>query len=188
MIALRKGPFLRKMRGRGIPSVLELARRTGLHRNTINHYLAGQSVYQDGYLTLCRHMGVSAHDLVCERPGVDIPKNVAAVMDVLAARYPKLAFVLFGSRARLDPKPFSDWDVGFFSSSGVTHDEHLGILGLVDDLCEREAFAVDAVNLNLADRDFLERNAGDFVFLTGSLTEWISFKEKVCKISNSKKP
>jgi hypothetical protein len=120
VLSLNKARFLSVLRQKKIPSVLELSRRTGLHRNTINHYLSGQSVYQQGYLSLCEEMGTAPHDLVCVGHRPDLPNAVAQILDVLSLKYPKLAFVLFGSHARLTAKPFSDWDIGFFSLEKIS--------------------------------------------------------------------
>lgn len=179
MRSLNKARFLSALRQKKIPSVLELSRRTGLHRNTINHYLSGQSVYQQGYLSLCEEMGTAPHDLVCEALRPDLPNAMAQVLDALSFKYPKLALILFGSRARLMAKPFSDWDVGFFSSEKISHNQHLEMLSFIDDLCETQDFKIDLVNLNQADADFLSHNAKDFVFLTGSLLQWNHFMVKI---------
>lgn len=188
MPALSKTRFLAALRQKKIPSILELSRRTGLHRNTINHYLAGQSVYQQGYLKLCEEINTAPQDLVRVAACPDLPDALAQVFDNLSLKYPKLVFILFGSRARLTAKPLSDWDVGFFSSEKISHDQHLKMLSLVDDLCEIQDFKIDLANLNQANDDFLLQNINDFIFLTGSLLEWNHFKERLCKINNSKKP
>lgn len=188
MSSLHKARFLTALRQKKIPSILELSRRTGLHRNTINRYLAGQSVYQQGYLSLCEEMGTAPQELVCVATRPDLPDALAQVLDNLSLKYPKLAFVLFGSRARLTAKPFSDWDVGFFSSEKISHNQHLEMLSLVDDYCEAHEFKIDLVNLNQANNDFLSQNSKDFIFLTGSLFSWNRFKERLCKTNNSKKP
>lgn len=188
MRSLNKNRFLTVLRQKKIPSILELSRRTGLHRNTINHYLSGQSVYQQGYLRLCEEINTAPQDLVRVATCPDLPDALAQVLDNLSLKYPKLAFILFGSRARLMAKTFSDWDIGFFSLQKISHDQHLEMLSLVDDDCETQDFKIDLVNLNQANGDFLSHNAKDFVFLTGSLLQWNHFKNNLCQTNNSKKP
>lgn len=187
MLTLDKRRFRAALKSRGLNSVLALSRTTGLHRNTINYYLSGHSVYQQGYLRFCAVLGVSAHDLVCSRPRSEIPRDIALLLDHLTEAYPHLAFILFGSRARYVAKEFSDWDVGFFTANKISHDEHLGLLVTADKIAGDSVTAVELVNLNDADDDFLADNREDFIYLTGSLTQWGRFSERLKSLAKKMK-
>ncbi len=188
MLALDKKRFAKSMSAGKIASVLDLSRRTGLHRNTINHYLAGLSVYQQGYLTLCRELDVNPHDFVCENRRPVIPLAVSQVIDQLTHDFSQFVFVLFGSQARGTAKAFSDWDVGIYAAKGILHDDYLSLLVRADDLCEDKNILIDVVNLNQAGESFLLNNAKNFMYLAGSLVEWHHFSDKLCAINNSKNP
>ena len=102
------------------------------------------------------------------------------VIDKLHQVNPKITFVLFGSRAKGTYLPYSDWDIGFISTSTeITHQNHLDLLKLVDDLTEDFIDKIDLVNLNEADADFLNKNKNEFIFLTGQIAEFYQFLERI---------
>jgi len=178
MTTLDHKRFYKALKQNKIQSVLELARQTGLHRNTINHYLKGASLHPQGFQIICHHLGLSVDDLIQRPPQKNIlSDNVAKIVDQLHKCFPIMAFVLFGSRARGRYKKYSDWDIGFFSYQKVTHQTHLDVLKKLDDLTENITEDIELVNLNQADQDFLMANRDDFVFLTGSLVGWYAFKK-----------
>lgn len=183
MLTLDKRRLRLAMQKRGVPSVLALSRALKLHRNTINFYLSGHSVYQQSYLKFCEYLGVTAHDMVCTKLRPELPADIALLLDQLVRLYPQLVFVLFGSRARGVAKQFSDWDIGFFSEQQISHDQHLELLVEADKFSGDIINTVDLVNLNQASHDFLHDNREDFIYLTGSLTQWNNF---ITRLNNAK--
>jgi predicted nucleotidyltransferase len=180
MAELDKDFLVKSLKNKQIQSFTELARRTGLHRNTINHYLSGNSVFQQGFEKICNSVAISPLDMVKKPKAKDRIHAIAPLIDLLHEKFPQMTFVLFGSRARGREKEFSDWDVGFYSTQPISHRQHLDMLKLKSEWLETSGLlvAVDLVNLNRADSDFLQACQDDFIFLTGKLKDWYALKEK----------
>lgn len=178
MHALDPEKFSKALKQSRIKSILELSRRVGLHRNTINHYLAGHSVYQAGYEKICTFLKKTPDDLVKKEKKSFLTPELAQFVDTLHHGFPHISFVLFGSRARSTFKKFSDWDIGFFSSQKISHADHLRLLRLKGEFLENSLEFIDLVNLNRADRDFLISCRNDLIFLTGSLSDWRNLQKR----------
>lgn len=183
MMTLSRQKLLAKMQQAQIPSLLQLAKQAGLNRNTINYYLSGASLLPKGFLKICQILGTSPNNLINSDtpPSLYLTRGIASAIDRLAKRFPELTFTLFGSRARGTAKTFSDWDIGFFSSNQVNHETHLELLDFVDDLNNELDIEIDAINLNEAKAHFLIENKDDFLFLKGSLSDWLQFKTTLNK-------
>ena len=164
------------LKKRRVPSITELARRTGLHRNTIYHYLTGGSIYQKAFTIICKQLNVAPEQLLIKATKQNIiTDEVALMIDQLYKRFPELTFVLFGSRSTGKANKYSDWDIGFLSQNTISHQTHLNVLKFADELTENSLNSLDLVNLNLADHDFIADNLASFIFLTGKLTDWYAF-------------
>ena len=171
--------FMLSLKNQGIKSFLEMSRISGLHRNTINHYLKGGSIYQTAFLEICKILQVQPQDLTSASPTqIVIPAELAQTLDALHQSYPDITFVLFGSRARNSAKPFSDWDIGFFANKKITHQTHLNLLKKMDDLMDNSMLEINLVNLQEADVDFLKSIAPDITYLTGQLCDFQKLKER----------
>jgi predicted nucleotidyltransferase len=180
MASLDKMALEQSLKNKQLRSFADLARVTGLHRNTINHYLRGHSVFQQGYEKICQSLGVSPLELIEKTKKNPQIREIAPLIDLLHARFPQVTFVLFGSRAKGKEKKFSDWDIGFYSSQTISHRQHLDLLKLKSEWLEESGLIVDVdlVNLNRADSDFLSVCQNDLVFLTGKIGDWQMLKEK----------
>ncbi|MBX7148266.1 nucleotidyltransferase domain-containing protein [bacterium] len=164
------------MKRSGIPSVLELSRKTKLHRNTINYYLSGHAVFQPAILTLAKKIGRDPLDIVKTQAKDPVWRPIAGLIDALHSAYPHITFFLFGSRARGLYKKFSDYDVGCYAQKGISLEEYFKLIDIKDDWCDKEEnvlYQVDLVNFCRADKDFIDDNKKDFIFLTGSLMDWL---------------
>lgn len=180
MASLDKAALEKCLKKKRLSSFVDLARVTGLHRNTINHYLRGNSVFQQGYEKICHSLGVSPLELIkTEQTNYQL-QEIAPLIDKLHEKFPQMTFVLFGSRAKGLEKKFSDWDIGFYSSMPISHRQHLDMLKCKSEWLETSGLLVDVdlVNLNRADPDFLKACQNDFVFLTGKLGDWQKLKGK----------
>lgn len=180
MEILDRQKFIASLKSQGIKSFLEMSRVSGLHRNTINHYLKGGSIYQTAFLEICKILHVEPTDLTAAKPtNIAIPPELANLLDTLHCHFPQLTFVLFGSRARKTPKRFSDWDIGFFAKEKFSHQTHLNLLKMADDHLENTLIEINLVNLQEASADFLKTIASDLIFLTGYLRDFQKFKESL---------
>ncbi len=177
---LDRQKFMASLKSQGIKSFLEMSRASGLHRNTINHYLKGGPIYQTAFLEICKILQVQPRDLTSAKPtSIAIPTELAIILDSLHGHFPQLTFVLFGSRARNTPKRFSDWDIGFFADEQLAHQVHLNLLKKTDDLLDNSLLEINLVNLQEAPADFLKTIAPDIVYLTGHLSDFQNFKESL---------
>lgn len=177
-----KGLLKKSIHASADSSLSQFAERIGLHRNTIYHYLSGGSPYQKGFLKLCESLSFEPDDLIVKESKGSVEvlnQKIAELVDHLHQNFPELSFVLFGSRSKKRAKPFSDWDIGFFSQNKITHQTHLDLLKSTDDFLESSLEEVDLVNLNEANFYFLKNISDTLVFLTGKRKDWLHFQNKL---------
>ncbi len=181
MYYLDKDKVLEAMKKRGCSSVLAMAAQLGLHRNTIQNYLSGHTVFPNALEKLFQHLQLEPADVLRKRKkSISVPQEeIAEVVDNLHQRFPDVTFVLFGSRAKGTAKKYSDYDLGAYSSQGLSHRLFSKILLAKDDLEEDLPFMIDLVNLTRASPDFLRRLAAHWSFLSGRQTGWVELQKKV---------
>jgi predicted nucleotidyltransferase len=172
--------FYDALRRQGYRSLKDFAHAIGVHRNTLQHYLSGRGVLPASIETAAQALGVSCTDILMERRETSsgLPPEVAHVIDVLHEQFPRVTFVLFGSRAKGKAHRYSDWDVGIFSRHGVDHETYRKILRMKDELAEDLSFAIDIVNLHNADRRFLCAISRSWIMLAGMREDWIDLERR----------
>lgn len=148
-------------RRRGLNSVSQLARRSGVHRNTVSSYLEGRlSPLTSSFQKICKALQVDGLQLLerlntQERP--DLLSQVADQLRGIAATFPRVAFVLFGSRLRKKHRRFSDLDIGLSAgNSGLTTEEYFKVRHRIEDRFEDFPVSIDVVNLDQAPQWFFE--------------------------------
>lgn len=173
--------FQRAMKEKGFRSISELAHHLGVHRNTIHYYLSGRPVFPANFERLLKVLDLKPEEILLEKgEGASLPlQEIAPLIDELQSDFPKVTFVLFGSRVRRRAHKYSDWDIGVFSKDGIPHALYRRIGQHMDDLVEDLPFMVDVVNLNLADNSFLREASKDWTFLAGQLKDWLELQRKV---------
>jgi len=79
-----------------------------------------------------------------------------------------------GSRAyRKEVRPYSDWDIGLFSSSGkIGSSEYLRLKNKVEEMGEDLPWEIDLVNLDTAPVWFFKEMNYKPVYLEGSQLAW----------------
>lgn len=179
MYILNPKRFEEALRQRGFKSIGALARTLGIHRNTIHYYLSGHGVFPEKLERILDQLSLDPADVLIRKKGAADPlAAIAPLMDRLQQQFPDAAFVLFGSRARKTARPYSDWDIGVYCQTGLTHERYREILREKEDWVEGSSYLVDVVNLNRADRDFLESICGGWTFLGGNLGSWLELQKK----------
>ncbi len=169
------------MKRQGIVSIGALARELGIHRNTIHYYLSGHGVFPEKLEKLLARLALQPADILVQKSG---PKHhplsaIAPLADLLQQQFPQVALVLFGSRVRNTARPYSDWDVGVYAQSGISHDQYRQMQKTKEEWEESSPYMVDVTNLNRADRDFLESASRGWIFLGGNLGSWLALHQKV---------
>ena len=170
-----------KKRIRGLS---DLARRTGVHRNTLGRFIYRQlPVLPDSIARVFEELSVSPGDAL-KRIGDPSPSStraiVAEIADKLLAKHHEAAYVLFGSRARNDARKYSDFDIGVFSKDGLPLEKYLSLLDIKGGFEEDQPWFFDLVNLNNADSEFLKNIGPDLQFLAGRHGDWLALKAKCC--------
>ena len=105
-------------------------------------------------------------------------KSIASLADNLHRQFPDMTVILFGSRASGCAQQYSDWDLGIYSGQGITHKDYQKALRLKSDFEDDSPYFIDLVNLNHVDQAFINNISKDWIFLTGSQTDWIDLNEK----------
>ena len=168
------------MREHGFESVRAFADALGVHRNTVHNYLHGRATLPDAFVRMLVALDLDPGEVLrLRRPSVHVPAlRVADLVDELAAVLPEAAIVLFGSRARGDAKPHSDYDLGVFRSGPLEFTEYSRALDVVEEWNERSLSRAQLVDLVRADPDFVVDIADDLRFLAGSLRAWCDLLRK----------
>ncbi|MBI2422507.1 MAG: nucleotidyltransferase domain-containing protein [Candidatus Hydrogenedentes bacterium] len=96
----------------------------------------------------------------------------------MAARWPDLVVVLFGSRARRTHRRYSDSDLGVYAAGDIAHREYLRMITVLDDAAEDFPCVVQLVNLNAAPEAMLRRIAPDLCYVTGAVEAWKDLQER----------
>jgi predicted nucleotidyltransferase len=173
--------FRSTLKDKGFRSIGDLAKSLGIHRNTIHHYLSGHGVLPDSFEKIIQALDLKPADILIEEAEAKSPliEPIAPLVDSLHQDFPDFTFILFGSRPRGTAHKYSDWDLGVYSSNGLTHNRYRKILRRKDELVENLPFFVDIINLNRADEYFLKEASRHWMFLAGKLTDWIEIQKGV---------
>lgn len=157
-----------------------LARALGIHRNTIHYYLSGHGVFPEKLEKILDQLSLHPAEILIRKKSTDNPLvSIAPLVDRLQQKFSDAAFVLFGSRARKAARQYSDWDVGVYCQQGLTHERYRQMLREKEEWEERASYLIDVVNLNRADRDFLQSICEGWTFLGGNLGSWLELQKRV---------
>lgn len=183
MYVLNLNSIKAAMARRGIRGFTALARRTGVHRNTIGRFVwKREPVLPESVSRILDELELSpaqALERVEERAADATASGaLAGLVDELVELCPKAAYVLFGSRARGDARRYSDFDIGVFSTEGVQMGQYLGLLDVKERHEDNLPWFVDLVNLNNADVQFLQSIAADLRFLAGRQGDWQALQKR----------
>lgn len=173
--------FRQALHEKGYRSIGELARRVGIHRNTIHYYLSGNDVFPEKLEQIMAALDLDPSDLIKKTPSPQLPRvaPIAPIIDTLVSEFPAVTFILFGSRATGKNRKYSDWDIGVTKKGVLDHEEHRKISIRCDDLTEDFPYFVQIVNLDRADRDFLRCASQGWKFLAGHLENWVDLHKRV---------
>jgi len=168
-----KEVFYSKLQAAGFRSLLEFARRTGIHRNTLSEYLAGREVFQNAFARIAAELGCDPLDVACRVMDAEVAikdlAEIKSIIDHLVAADPKIAVVLLGSRAKGKSRKFSDWDLGITRIPDlIDGDLYLKLRGEIEYLADDLQRGVDLINIDAAPLWFFEGIDYDPIFLDGN--------------------
>ena len=168
------------MRERGYRSSRALAAALGLHRNSLTGYLSGRSGLPRGLDRLLGQLDLHPGEafLWTRRRRYEPALRLMPLIESLHDACTDAALVLFGSRARGNAKPFSDYDLGVYFSGESDFASYSRLLDLVAAWNEAELTTVQLVNLTRADANFLRNIRADLVFLAGSYKGWCELQRR----------
>lgn len=172
--------FLAVVRKRGYKGVADFARRTGVHRNTVNYFLKGHSILSSSYERIASSLDVDPLEIVETMP--DSASHIKSLDEIIpVVRYivksdPKIAVVLLGSRAMKKGHVHADWDIGITrGEKPIGGDEYLDLRIGVGDIAENLPHGVDLINLDAAPGWFLEEIRYEPVFIDGNRENFVHF-------------
>lgn len=181
MYILDSQEFRRRLKEQGYPSIGALAKSLGIHRNTVYHYLSGNGVFPDALEKILLALKLEPTKALKQTGQTAVFKTeaIAPLIDRLHQAFPDVTFVLFGSRTRPKHHKYADWDIGVFSTEGLSHEAFLRIVFAKSELEEDSPYFIDLVNLNRAGKEFLSEISKDWMFLTGKRQDWIELNKKI---------
>jgi len=173
--------FKRALLEGGFTSLVDLARKTGIHRNTLKNLVAGRSLLVSSFAELAGRLSIDPLELMVPTsttksriPFIDEMRPIIASLSKLDKRF---TIILIGSRASKKQKKYSDWDLGILRyPEPLTGIEYLKLKRVVAEASENLVRQVDLVNFNEAPPWFLKGLGDHVVFLDGSRDGWTYFK------------
>ncbi|MBI4125051.1 MAG: nucleotidyltransferase domain-containing protein [Deltaproteobacteria bacterium] len=164
--------FKRSLIQSGYETRFAFAAKNGIHRNTLNDFLRGRSVFLRSFKKMAEGLQIDPLDLLIPESDlkVDLPHidEIKPIVARLAKKNKKMAVVLLGSQAKKKAKKYSDWDLGIFSfPRPIDGIQYLRLKRQVEEWSEDLVRKVDLVNLNQAPLWFLEDLENFVIFLDG---------------------
>ncbi len=179
MYTLDPEKIRRSLKQKGFSSVTALAHSLGVHRNTINYFLAGRSILPSSVEKILETLDLSPAEAFLKKDKKNQPlQNIAPLVDQLHHAFPEMTFILFGSHAKGTAQKYSDWDIGVYRKDGLDHSVYRSMVKQKNNLTEDWSCTVDLINLNRADPDFLQDISKHWIFLTGRQQDWLSLQRK----------
>ncbi|MBI2066739.1 MAG: nucleotidyltransferase domain-containing protein [Deltaproteobacteria bacterium] len=170
---INKTIFKRRLVELGFRGVSDFSNKTGLHRNTVQNLLAGQSVISSSFFKVASTLRADPLELIQAK--ADLPRSIKGGDEVkglvgqIMKEDKKMAVFLLGSRALGKAKKYSDWDLGVIRyPEPISGREFLRLKVKVEEWSDSLIRTVDLVNLNVAPEWFLGEMRSQPVFLAGN--------------------
>ena len=165
---------------KGFATAKDFADAVGVHRNTVGNYLSGRAALPGALARILTALDLSPADVFSlpvrrrQVPGLVL----SGLLEELCSAKSEAAFVLFGSRARGTPKPYSDYDLGVFSPEPLEFAGYSSLMDITAAWNDESLATAQLVDLTHADNGFLSSIAHDLVFLAGSHAAWCGLLRK----------
>ncbi|MFH1356789.1 MAG: nucleotidyltransferase domain-containing protein [bacterium] len=148
------------LRKKGYKNLFDFSKSIEFNRVTLNNYLKGKGPLAEPYYDLCRQLEVDPLSLlfpISLDNDFEYQEEILPVVKEVCNKYPDIAVVLLGSRAKGNSKKYSDWDLGITKGGEeLTTREYFRIKDFIEDLVDDLPRMVDVVNLDKAPIWFLQ--------------------------------
>ena len=184
MYVLNQTIFKQALEKAGFESAKELAQKLNIHRNTIGAYIQGKSVLPEAFEQIIRAVHLNPGEALMDiqpKPGERDIIKIIPLIDLLSKENKNCSFFLFGSRAKQTSTKYSDYDLGVFSTKGLTHKEFRELVKVKESFEEDIPYFIDVVNLNSANNVFLASIADSLILLSGNYGDLLEIKTAVSK-------
>jgi len=180
MYILNSSKFYEHLKSQGFASIEELSKTLGIHRNTIQYYLAEHPIIADRLEKILNALKLSPAEAIIKRQTETsfTIEPIAPLIDALHQKFPEVTLVLFGSRAQGKAKKYSDWDIGVYGQKNFDRDLFRKIKIYKSKLEEKTPYMINLTHLNDADAPFLKNISRDWIFLAGKQEDWIQLNKK----------
>lgn len=173
--------FQYRLRQKGYKNILDFAKQTKIHRNTISLYLKGKGIFSNSFERIASVLEIDPLELAIPvsdtSASVQELDKIRPVIALLTQHDEKIAVVLLGSRAKGKNRRFSDWDIGILRSTPhVSGIEFLELKSAVSELSEDLPYNIDLINLDKAPRWFFEKMNYEPIFLDGDKQNFMYLK------------
>ena len=177
---LNKEVFYSRMKSLGFGSLLDFAKQTGIHRNTLKQYLNNKEVFQNAFARMADALQCDPLDLLEKAMDaealVEDLSEIRPVVNRICEIDQRIAVVLLGSRARGKCHPYADWDIGVTRADPpIDGNLYLELRGEAEDMADDLPRSVDIINLDAAPTWFIDSIDYDPVFLNGSRESYAHF-------------
>jgi predicted nucleotidyltransferase len=177
MYVLNIPEISKALHNRGYRGLRPLLKRLGLHRNTLDRFIRGAPVLPSSVEKVLAALDLQLERALCNKESLQKLPIDELVTNIHAA-YPQVSIFLFGSRARNSARRYSDYDLGVYSSGGISLSQFLAILEHKERYEEVAPEKIDCVNLNQADKAFLSSITPDIRLLAGYERDMIELRER----------
>ena len=176
-----KKKFEMRLREMGYKSMLDFARRFGIHRNTLLLYLKGKDVFSSSFARITEALKIDPAEIMMpisdKKIKIDAIDEIRPIIALIIKHDPNIAVFLLGSRAKGKKREHADWDIGITRGrKPIDGNEYLKLRMMVNDAAEDLLHNVDIVNLDRAPAWFLEGIDYEPVFLDGDRESFSYFK------------
>jgi len=170
----------------GLKGISDLAKRSGVHRNTIIGYLSGKGVLPSPLVQIAEALNVSPLSLITQTT-TSGTSEIRTIASKIVKTDKNIAVVLIGSRAKGREKKYSDWDIAITGGTNpVSTKKYLRLKDLVEELSEDMPTMVDLVNLDAAPAWFYDKMDYEPVFLDGNRESFAHYKGVLYGIKKAK--
>ena len=161
------------LKQKGYRSTQHFAESAGLHRNTLQRMLKGESPFVHAFETITKHLQTDPLELIQSKLTTSSPvkdiQHIVPIIDYLKKTEANLAIYLIGSRASGKARAYSDWDIGIFCyPEKLPAKKFFRLKNAVEEISESTPHKVDLINLNNAPIWFLQSITEDKLWLTGN--------------------
>ncbi len=170
MIILNRELLLSALAREGFSSLGALCSELKIHRNSLSRYLSGAPVFPKVLELVFRRLKLAPAEalvVVQDKRGDEITLIRKVVGEIVKA-VPERAVILFGSRVKGTARKYSDYDLGILGDKPLSLDQLSRVKEIAEEASEDLPFFIDVIDLNRADKKFMDSLRNNSTFLGGN--------------------